>query len=91
MFFFHEHITIATEGIKLEFTHLLSLLIHVLRAQMSSNQEDIIQFDNLFYMPYNLTICLPIILLLENFPQFDISVLQLDYLSSNLRQNMADH
>jgi hypothetical protein len=91
MFFFHEQITIATEGIKLEFTHLLSPLIHVLRAQMSSNQEDIIQFDNLFYMPYNLTICLPIILLLENFPQFDISVLQLDYLSSNLRQNMAGH
>ena len=67
-------------------------LVH--RVQMSSNQEDVLQYDNLSSMSSNLTICPPIVLLLKTLlnvtfgPPIKQFVLQM---SSNLRRKMAGH
>jgi hypothetical protein len=64
------------------------------RVQMSSNQEDVLQYDNLSSMSSNLTICPPIVLLLKTLlnvtfgPPIKQFVLQM---SSNLRRKMAGH
>ena len=71
-----------------------SLLERVHRAQVSSNQEDVLQFDNLSSKSSNLEIGPPIVLLFENYchlkccPPIRQLFLQM---SSNLRRKMAGH